>query len=107
MKDAEMGAASVAMIVASRAPRKTPTQMLPSVMYRRVLEISSGMIVCSVVGWVMVSWDGLGVVWSLRRGVSSPVVLGDKTPLDGGLLFGAICYVWLMVEAEDTLIEPL
>jgi hypothetical protein len=43
-----MGADKVAMMVESRAPRNTPTHMLPNVITNRFVESSSGIMTCSV-----------------------------------------------------------
>lgn len=49
-KEVEMGAARVATIVESRAPRNTPIQIVPRTRTRRLVEISVGIIVCSCEG---------------------------------------------------------
>lgn len=76
LKDVEMLAERVAMMVESRAPRKTPTQIAPRVTTKRLVLGSLGIIVASDVegSWTADSeggdWEGKIVV-SARRGVSS------------------------------------
>lgn len=71
LKDVEIGAESVAMIVLSSAPRKTPTHMEARVIVRRLVESSSGMTVSSVEGGPFAPpSEGLGRS-SLSKGVSS------------------------------------
>jgi len=62
-----MGTLSVAMIVESSAPRKTPNQITPMVIARRLVDISSGIMTCSVE--VDCSLEGLIV--APRRGARS------------------------------------
>ncbi len=49
LKEFEIGADSVAITVESRAPKKTPTYMLPSVTTSLLVESSSGMMTSSSV----------------------------------------------------------
>lgn len=76
LKDVEMLAERVAMMVESRAPRKTPTQIAPRVTTKRLVLGSLGIIVASDVegSWIADSdggdWEGK-IVASARRGVSS------------------------------------
>lgn len=89
LKDVEMLAERVAMIVESRAPRKTPTQIAPRVITRRLVLGSSGVIVASADAEG--SWD-VEMGGSARRGVSSSEWLdGDILDGDEGCVMSCLC----------------
>lgn len=100
LKDVEMLAERVAIIVESRAPRKTPTQTAPRVITRRLVLGSSGIIVVSADAEGSSEIDGDWTVGSERRGVSSSKWL-DEAILDGskGCVMSCLCgYRFIMIE---------